>query len=202
MAASTPPCRASSAADSSDSAAEAMVATLLRANTGLDGSGGRLSSLASSRAALSGRSSRYSAARRLASVRPPARGRVGPEATSAGSSPGTSETTSVATRAGAAAAASRPPLMVENWLRMRFITPIGAPEASSARLIVCSSSRSRPPAGAGSNDEPPPEISATTRSSSVSSETNSISRAAASSPAASGTGWAASTISMRSQGSA
>ena len=49
-------------------------------------------------------------------------GTVGPEATKAGSSPGTSETISVATRAGAASAASRPPLMALISLRMRFIT--------------------------------------------------------------------------------
>ena len=45
---------------------------------------------------------------------------------------------------GAQCAARRPPLMVENWLRIRFITAIGAPEASSARLMACSSSKRQP----------------------------------------------------------
>ena len=78
-----------------------------------------------------------------------------------------SETTSETTRAGWAAAASRPPLMVETCLRMVFIAAIGAPEASSASLTAISSASVRPPAGDGSSAEPPPEISATTRSSSV-----------------------------------
>ena len=43
-----------------------------------------------------------------------------------GSSPGTSEMTKVTTRAGAAAAASRPPLMAERCLRTQFISVIVA----------------------------------------------------------------------------
>ena len=69
------------------------------------------------------------AATSAAALRP---GTVGPEATSPGASPGTSETTKLQTRAGAASAASRPPFIPEKHFRMSFITPMGAPEASSA----------------------------------------------------------------------
>ena len=101
---------------------------------------------------------------------------VGPEATSAGLSPGMSETTSDTTLAGQAAAASRPPLIVETCLRIVFIAAIGAPEASSASLTAISSASVRPSAGDGSSAEPPPEISATTRSSAVRPDTVSSSR--------------------------
>src|SRR3546814_1330024 len=58
---------------------------------------------------------------------------VGPEAITAGSSPGTSEISRLTTRAGAAAAARRPPLMAERCLRRQFISSMAAPERSSAR---------------------------------------------------------------------
>ena len=69
-----------------------------------------------------------------ASAKVEASGTVGPEAMTAGSSPGTSEITRVTSRAGWAAAASRPPLMADRCLRTVFISPIGAPERSRARV--------------------------------------------------------------------
>ena len=104
----------------------------------------------------------------MASARPLGQGTVGPEATCAGSSPGTSDTISDTTRAGAAAAARRPPFTAETCLRMAFIAEIGAPDDSNAVFSACSSSGLRPSGGAASRAEPPPVISATTRSSSVS----------------------------------
>ena len=92
-------------------------------------------------------------------------GTVGPEAITAGSSPGTSLIARVTTRAGRAAAASRPPLMAERCLRTQFISEMFAPDASKARLIACLSASERPAAGAAHNADPPPEISASTRSS-------------------------------------
>ncbi len=56
---------------------------------------------------------------------------VGPDAMVPGSSPGTSEMSSVTTRAGYAAAASRPPLIAERCFRTVFISPMVAPEESS-----------------------------------------------------------------------
>lgn len=104
------------------------------------------------------------------------------------------------TRAGQAASASLPPLIRDRCLRTVFMAEIGAPEASSAAFTAASSCKVMPSGGAGSSDEPPPEISATTRSPEPSPPTRSSMRAAASSPAPSGTGWAAPTISMRWQG--
>jgi hypothetical protein len=58
---------------------------------------------------------------------------VGPEAITAGSSPGTSEIARVSTRAGQAAAASRPPLIAERCLRTQFISPMLAPISAAPR---------------------------------------------------------------------
>ena len=77
-----------------------------------------------------------------------------------------------------------------------FISPIGAPEASSASLTACFSARVMAPAGCTSSAEPPPEMSASTKSSSPSPSTSASIRAVVASPRASGTGCAASTISM------
>ena len=125
---------------------------------------------------------------------------VGPEAMSIGSSPGTSEISSVSTRAGWQAAARRPPLIAERWRRTQFISVIVAPEASSARLIACLSASVTPASGSGSSDEPPPEMRHSTTSSAVRPPTKASRRSAARRPASSGTGWAASMISMCSQG--
>ena len=109
----------------------------------------------------------------------------------------------VTTRAGFAAVASRPPLIAERGLRTVFISPIGAPERSKARFTACLSSSVNPGRGGRlSSEDPPPEISAITRSSSVSPSTIRRIRAAALRPFASGTGCAASTISMRWHGTA
>ncbi len=67
-------------------------------------------------------------------------------------------------------------------------------------MIARFSASVTPTAGAASKAEPPPEISASTRSVAVNPEIMAKMRAAAASPAASGTGCAASTISMRSHG--
>ena len=125
---------------------------------------------------------------------------VGPEAMSRGSSPGTSEISSVTTRAGWHSAPSRPPFSADRWRRTQFISLIVAPLVSSAALTARLSASVRPGAGATSSDEPPPEISAMTRSSAVSPVTLSAMRRDATSPASSGTGCAACTISMRSHG--
>ena len=69
-------------------------------------------------------------------------------------------------------------------------------------MICCFSARVMPPAGKVIRAEPPPEISAMTRSSALNPCTNCNTRAAAAAPAASGTGCAASTISICLQGQA
>ncbi|MPN27848.1 hypothetical protein SDC9_175282 [bioreactor metagenome] len=125
---------------------------------------------------------------------------VGPEAITAGSSPGTSEIASVSSGAGQAASARRPPLIAERCLRTQLISPIAAPERNKASVSARFCASVIPGAGAASSAEPPPEISASTRSLALSPETRARIRAAAAAPAASGTGCAASTISMREQG--
>jgi hypothetical protein len=114
-----------------------------------------------------------------------------------GSSPGTSLMVSVTTRAGAQAAASRPPLMRDRCLRTQFISEMLAPLLSSSRLMRCLSSSVRPSAGSVSSAEPPPEIRHSTRSSGVRPCVQARMRCAAARPAASGTGCEASTTSMR-----
>ncbi len=110
-------------------------------------------------------------------------GTVGPEAMTAGSSPGTSEIASVTTRAGAAAAASRPPLIAERCLRRQFISAMLAPLRSSALVTARLSSRVSPGAGSASSAEPPPEMRHSTRSSGPNPRTISRMRAAARVPA-------------------
>jgi hypothetical protein len=126
-----------------------------------------------------------------------ASGSVGPLAMTPGSSPGTSEISSVTTRAGCAIAASRPPLMALRCLRTVFISSMAAPLRSSAWLMACLSPSVRPGAGIVSSEEPPPETSAITRSSAVRPCTRPAMRRVAARPASSGTGCAASTTSMR-----
>ena len=159
---------AAAAAASSDCAAEAITATVLDEKRGSPGRGASAPGEARCAMTAAGSFMEYAATMASASARVVASGTVGPEATSAGSSPGMSETTSETTRAGEAAAASRPPLIAETCFLTAFIAAIGAPDASSARLTAISSSSVSSPAGAGSSAEPPPQISATTRSSSVS----------------------------------
>ena len=138
-----------------------------------------------------------------ASAQVVASGSVGPEAITDGSSPGTSEMSRVSMRAGRQASARRPPLIAERCFRTQLISPIVAPEFSSSRDSARLSSSVMPSPGSASGAEPPPEIRQRTRSSAVRPATVSVSRRrAASRPAASGTGCAASTISMCLQGTA
>ncbi len=149
-----------------------------------------------------GRSSPNRATSARASAKLVASGTVGPEAITAGSSPGTSLIASVTTRAGEAAAASRPPLIAERCFRTAFISVIVAPLASSARFTACLSASVSPSAGKASSADPPPEISASTRSSGPRPRTRSSSRRAPRSLLASGTGWDASITSIRRVGTA
>ena len=100
----------------------------------------------------------------------------------------------------AAAAASRPPLIAERCLRTAFIWAMSAPEASSARFTARLSSSESPGAGSASRAEAPPEIRQSTRSSAPAPWARARMRSAASRPAASGTGCAASTTSICAQG--
>ena len=111
-----------------------------------------------------------------------------------------SESTTVITCAGAHSWAKRPPLTAESRLRMVFISTMSAPLASNWEVISCSSAPGM--RGFSNSAEPPPEIRQSTVSSAVSPRTRDWMRRAASSPAASGTGWAASTTSMRRHGTA
>ena len=196
----TPAARATSAAARSASCAVASMITSLRANRGSPGFG--VSSFAARRCSITacGSSIPYFASTASASANVVGSGTVGPDAITDGSSPGTSEIASVTTRAGAAAAASRPPLIAERCLRTQFISVMFAPDFSSARFTACLSSSVRPSAGAASRAEPPPEMRQRTRSSGPSPFTSSSMRAAARRPAASGTGCAASTTSIFAHG--
>ena len=128
----------------------------------------------------------------------------GPEAMSLGSSPGTSEISSVThprrmARRGEPSALDRREVAahaVHLADRRRRL-------ASSARLTRLLVGERQPAAGSDSSDEPPPEIRQSTRSSGRQAlHQRAGCAAAASTPAASGTGCAASTISMRSAGHA
>ena len=91
----------------------------------------------------------------------------------------------------------RPPLMRERCLRTQFISEMLAPLSSRARLTSCLCASVRPSTGRVSSAEPPPEIRHSTKSFSVSPCTIASMRSDACIPAASGTGCAASTTSMR-----
>src|SRR5439155_23694486 len=104
-----------------------------------------------------GSAMRYLARTPLASAKFVGSGTLGPEAITAGSSPGTSEIARVTTQAGAAAAASRPPLIADRCFLTVLISPIVAPERNSARVTVCLSARVSPAAGSASSAEPPPD---------------------------------------------
>src|SRR3546814_16699604 len=82
---------------------------------------------------------------------------VGPEAMSAGWSPGTSEINRLTTLAGWQAAASRPPFMPDKWRRTQFISDMLSPDLSRARLMFCLSSSEIPSPGMDKRDEHPPE---------------------------------------------
>jgi hypothetical protein len=90
--------------------------------------------------------------------------------------------------------------MADRWRRTQFISEMLAPLASSARLMACLCSSVTPSSGSDSSAEPPPEIRHITTSSASRPLTRCRMRSAASRPFASGTGWAASMISMRRHG--
>ena len=127
---------------------------------------------------------------------------VGPEPMVAGSSPATSDMASVASCAGAAAAASRPPLIAERCLRTVLISWMSAPAASRARFTACLSASVRPGAGRLSRAEAPPDSRNSTRSSGPAACARSRICFVAATPARSGTGWAASTTRIERQGTA
>ena len=122
---------------------------------------------------------------------------VGPEAITAGSSPGTSEISSVTTRAGCAAAASRPPLIADRCFARSSSRRSWRRIAAALRLTACLSRASAGRRAAASSAEPPPEIRQSTRSSAVeaAAPVASMRRAACGRPRPA-PGCAASTISM------
>ena len=191
-----PALRATSAAASSEPCGVAVRIFSTRAKMGSPGLGVSQTSLLRCAMTAAGASILYLAMTASASWRVVASGTVGPEAMTERSSFGTSEIISATTRAGAAARAKRPPLMAERCLRTQFISEIVAPLFKSALLTACFSSSVTPSAGSAMSAEPPPEISASTRSSSVRPWTAFKMRAAASRPAASGTGCEASMTSI------
>src|SRR5713101_2209262 len=98
---------------------------------------------------------RYLARTACASAKVVGSGNVGPEAITAGSSPGTSEIARVRMRAGAAAAARRPPLIAERCFRTVLISPIVAPARSTPRGAACLSTSVGPGSGNFRRAEPP-----------------------------------------------
>ncbi len=92
-------------------------------------------------------------------------GTVGPDAIAEASSCGTSEIASVTISARAPARASLPPLIRDRCLRTVLISPIGAPERSSARVTCCFCANVMPSTGAIQFAEPPPDSSTSIRSS-------------------------------------
>ena len=81
-----------------------------------------------------------------------------------------------------------------------FISPIGAPERSSARFTCCFCANETPSTGAIQFAEPPPDNSTSSRSSAVASAARRSVSSAAFSPASSGTGWPASMTLIRRVG--
>ena len=192
-----PASRATAAAASSAACGVATTAKRLRARRASPGFGVSSAAAARRAATAGGGTMAYFSSTPRASAKVVGSGTVGPEAMVAGSSPGTSEIARVSTRAGHAAAASRPPLIAERCLRTQFISEIVAPERSRSPVTACLSASATPGAGTASSAEPPPEIRHRARSPSPSPRAASSMARAASSPARSGTGCAASTTRMR-----
>lgn len=90
--------------------------------------------------------------------------KVGPEPMTAGSSPATSETASVITRAGAMRRANLPPLIAESRVRKRLSSSIGAPASMSSRVAARFASRVIPATGSAQSAEAPPDSSTRNRS--------------------------------------
>ena len=127
-------------------------------------------------------------------------GTVGPEAIVDRSSPTTSESTSVTTRAGAAARARPPPLSHDRCLRTAFVSWIVAPARRRSAVVRALSSSVTPSAGEGRSADAPPESSTSSRSSRPRSRASASTSAAAARPRASGTGWLAVRSCTRSSG--
>ena len=195
-----PALRATSAAASSDICGVAIITLATPARRGSPGF--KVSALGEPRCALTLPGTAMAYFRRIASASAEVVGSatVGPEAITQGSSPGTSEIMRLTTRAGAAAAASLPPLIADKCRRTQFISEMVAPLFNSALLMPCLSASVTPSAGSARSAEPPPEMRQSTRSSGVKPLTMARMRLAASRPAASGTGWLASTTSIRWHG--
>ncbi len=192
-----PSALASSAAAWRDSLGVAITRKLLRAKRRSPGFGVSRVPASSAVFTISGTVMEYLASTSSASWHDVASSTVGPLAMTDTSSPGTSLMAIVTTCAGQQAAASWPPLMRDRCLRTQFISRMSAPHSSSALLMRCLPARSRPATGSESKAEPPPDIKHTTRSSFVRPTVRPWMRCAAFRLASSGTGWAASTISMR-----
>ena len=148
---------ASEAAALSESCGLAIKSKRAPAKIGSPGFGVSSAAVARCAATAGGGVMPYFASTARASANVEASGTVGPDAMTAGSSPGTSEIANVTTRAGAAAAASRPPLIAERCLRTVLISPIVAPQRNSARVTACLSLSDSPGAGSVNSAEPPPE---------------------------------------------
>ncbi len=116
-------------------------------------------------------------------------GTVGPEPMEDRLSPGTSERYSPTTRAGAASAASPPPLKRETALRTVLISWMSMLVRSIRSTSACFSARVMPASGAGSRAEAPPETSTSTTSAAPTPPSRASTASAAATPRSSGTGW-------------
>ena len=92
-----------------------------------------------------------------ASGAPGAGGTLGPDAITDRSSAGTSEISTFTTRAGASAAASRPPLSRERARRTALSSAMDAPASFMSRVVSAMDASATPCRGSSSMAEPPPE---------------------------------------------
>ena len=184
----TPASRATSAAASSDICGVAIITLATPARRGSPGF--KVSAAAEPRCArtFAGTTMVYFCRIAVASAEVVGSATVGPEAITQGSSPGTSEIMRVTTRAGAAAAASLPPLIADKCRRTQFISEMVAPLFKRALLMPCLSASVTPSAGRARSAEPPPDIRQSTKSSGDRPLSMARMRFAAFCPAASGTG--------------
>ncbi len=185
---------AASAAARSDSAGVAIKRTVCPCQIGFAGFGDSNAPLRSAAITGAGRSIPKRAKMAKASAQVVSSGTVGPLAITPTSSPGTSLIANVTSVAGAQASPSRPPLMALRCLRTQFMSPIPAPLSSKAWFSCCLSAKLSPAAGAVNRAEPPPDIKQMTKSPAWACSAIASMRCAAATPAASGTGWAASKI--------
>ncbi len=115
-------------------------------------------------------------------------GTVGPEAMTSSGLPTTSDSMRETTVAGWASRANWPPLRAERCLRTALISPMAAPQRSSAPVMACLSARETSSAGRGISAEPPPEMTTRAKSRGVRPDRVSTMRAAPAFPASSGVG--------------